>query len=43
MRFLYYQFLGAFGREPQDEADLFDGMAVLSAKDELQALAMRKR
>jgi hypothetical protein len=43
MRFLYYRFLEAYGREPSDEADLFDGMAVLRARDELQALAMKQR
>jgi hypothetical protein len=39
---MYYQFLESFSREPADEVDLFDGLAVLKAKDDLEVLAMKR-
>lgn len=43
MRFHYYSFLREYGREPLNINDLFDGMAVATARSELEDHAWRRR
>jgi len=40
--FLYYRFLGSFGREPRDFEDFFDGMRAKNAMSEIEALPWKK-